>query len=318
MSARSRLGAGAALLLSCLAAASLAAERTAPPRFAMPGPPKDAPAPKAIAPGPYGVTIQSDPSLPNHTLYRPADLEPFAGGRLPIVAWANGACVNVGRAHQKFLVQIASQGYFVVAVGPKDAPPPDFRPNPDGSLKPIDQAHPERLVEAIDWAIAQNRRSGSVYAGKLATQQVAVMGHSCGGAQTLQVSADPRVKTSVIWNSGVLGTPPGTPQMFETTKESLRKLHAPVAYFIGGPTDIAFAVAADDFTRITVPIFMANVNSGHNGTFEHPNGGWYAEIGAAWLAWQLKGDMQAARMFVGADCGLCVDPAWKVEKKGIP
>jgi len=43
------------------------------------------------------------------------------------------------------------------------------------------------------------------------------MGQSCGGVQALDVSKDPRVTTSLIWNSGVLagsrgtGTGPGQP-----------------------------------------------------------------------------------------------------------
>jgi hypothetical protein len=35
----------------------------------------------------------------------------------------------------------------------------------------------------------------------------------------------------------------------------------------------------------------------------------------AWLEWQLRGDANAAKMFVGNDCGLCRDPAWKFEAK---
>jgi hypothetical protein len=44
-------------------------------------------------PGPYAITIEADPSLPTHTIYRPADLSTFRGD-LPIVAWGNGACSN--------------------------------------------------------------------------------------------------------------------------------------------------------------------------------------------------------------------------------
>jgi hypothetical protein len=31
----------------------------------------------------------------------------------------------------------------------------------------------------------------------------------------------------------------------------------------------------------------------------------------------LKGDGRAGRMFVGADCALCVEPTWHVAKKQI-
>ena len=58
------------------------------------------------------------------------------------------------------------------------------------------------------------------------------------------------------------------------TKESLARLHAPIAYFIGGPTDMAYPNAEDDFARITtVPVFKANLNVGHGGTFRRSRRG---------------------------------------------
>jgi hypothetical protein len=37
----------------------------------------------------------------------------------------------------------------------------------------------------------------------------------------------------------------------------------------------------------------------------------------SWLDWQLRGDKQAAKRFIGRDCGLCADPRWAVERKRI-
>jgi hypothetical protein len=41
------------------------------------------------------------------------------------------------------------------------------------------------------------------------------------------------------------------------------------------------------------------------------------KLSAAWLEWQLRGDAQAAKTFTGADCRLCTDPQWKIERKRI-
>ena len=57
--------------------------------------------------GPYPATIETDPSLPGHVIYRPADLTPFDGGKLPIVVWGNGACVDDGTAHRLHVLLIA-------------------------------------------------------------------------------------------------------------------------------------------------------------------------------------------------------------------
>ena len=49
-----------------------------------------------------------------------------------------------------------------------------------------------------------------------------------------------------------------------------------------------------------------------------PNGGDFAKVAGSWLKWQLKGDLTAAKMFVGSSCGLCADPKWTIERKMLP
>ncbi|CAN5729302.1 hypothetical protein BH11PSE1_BH11PSE1_26140 [soil metagenome] len=283
--------------------------------------PDDAPPQHAPALGPYGVTIETDASLPTHTLYRPTDLAAVKG-KLPIVAWANGACANSSERFTPFLTKIASHGFLVVAIGPKDAPrwTPNVTPNAaPGQGAPIaaPKTTAHQLIDAIDWADAQNAKAGP-YRGLIDTKAVAVMGQSCGGLQAIEVSDDPRVKTTVVWNSGVIVDQTGLPKLSNATKDSLKAYHAPVAYFIGGPVDVAWPNAEDDFAKITtVPVFKGNLNVGHGGTYRHVNGGWFGEVGEAWLAWRLKGDKEAAKLFEGPKCGLCVAPEWKIEKKNM-
>ena len=52
------------------------------------------------------------------------------------------------------------------------------------------------------------------------------------------------------------------------------------------------------------------------GTYNQPNGGEFGKIAVAMLQSRLKNDREAAKMFVGADCGLCQDPQWHVSKEG--
>jgi hypothetical protein len=42
----------------------------------------------------------------------------------------------------------------------------------------------------------------SKYRGKIGTSKVTVMGQPCGGIETIEVADDPRITTTVIWNSG--------------------------------------------------------------------------------------------------------------------
>jgi len=64
-------------------------------------------------------------------------------------------------------------------------------------------------------------------------------------------------------------------------------------------------------------VFKGSLNVGHGGTFRHPGAGWFGEVGVAWLDWRLKGDKNASKYFVGADCTLCTNPIWKIEKKNM-
>jgi len=107
--------------------------------------------------------------------------------------------------------------------------------------------------------------------------------------------------------------------MMPATEADLAKLHTPLIYLTGGPTDIAYAGAEGDFKAINgLPIFDASTDKGHGGTWFQLDGGFMAKPVVAWLDWQLKGDTAASKQFLGADCGLCTDPRWTVKKKNLP
>ena len=122
------------------------------------------------------------------------------------------------------------------------------------------------LTDALDWALAENARSGSPLFGRIDPALVALSGWSCGGLQALQVAKDPRVKTMVLHNTGVLNDGPGAIPGMDVGKDVLPTLHTPTIYILGGPKDIAYANGMDDFARIAhVPVAVANLPVGHGG-----------------------------------------------------
>jgi hypothetical protein len=143
---------------------------------------------------------------------------------------------------------------------------------------------------------------------------------SCGGLQALEVAPDPRVSTVIVCNSGILPNPgSGRFGMPKLAKEHLSRLHTPTLYLLGGESDIAYRNGMDDVQRIDhVPVFAANLDVGHGGTYGKPHGGEFARVVTAWLQWQLRGDSSAAEMFMGDPCGLARQEGWRVEKKKIP
>ena len=265
--------------------------------------------------GPYKAVALGEETLTKFTIYRPQDLEDFGPQKkLPILLWGNGACADSSAMHKLYLNEIASHGFIVFAVGPFSSlhKPPQIGPM-GGDRKEIS------LLEALDWAVAENSRESSVHFDKLDTDKVAAMGMSCGGLQALEISPDPRIDTSIICNSGILNgpLPEGLP-MPSVSKDTLNKLHAPIIYIIGGEKDIAYPNAMDDFKRIEkVPVVIINLDVGHGGTYAQSHGGAFSDPTIAWLKWQLNGDEEAALMFRGEKCGLCMDTEWKIETKNI-
>ena len=297
--------------------------------------------------GPYKVVMEMDPSLPDHTIFRPQNLSDVKG-KLPIVAVAHGGCYDVGNFSSRYTCEIASYGFLVIASG-KISPElevateklaaakrradarseklPEFDLATAVPKNQLKRSRTSRLYEAMEWARIQNEKSGSPYEGKLDTTAIAVMGASCGGLQALDTALGPGVKTAVIMNSGIMRT--GIPEGEEVRKvmefldlpgpDDLKKLHVPVIYLNGGPADIAFENSEKDFEEIkNVFVFKGDLDVGHGGTFIEPHGGKFAEAATQWLLWQLKGDRKAEKMFLGENCGICTDPEWKVKRKNQP
>jgi hypothetical protein len=261
--------------------------------------------------GLYSALMVSDSTLAVHTIFGPNDLSAFGKkNKLPIIAWGNSACANSPWEHVDFLSEVSSYGFLVIAIDPM----------PQEDQQGGGRSTSSQLIDAIDWTIAQNSDKASRYYDKLDVSKIAVSGMSCGGLQTLETAPDLRITTEVTCNSGILGDPgKGMGGMPNLTKDHLLKLHAPAFYILGGEKDIAYNNGMDDFKRINhVPVFVANMDVGHGGTYSKSHGGEFAKVVTAWFQWQLKGDKQAAKMFTGELCGLSNSPIWKVEKKNIP
>lgn len=228
--------------------------------------------------GPFKAEAVSDPTLDNFVVYRPVDYKAAvkAEGPLPLLVFANGGCNDTSLPHERMLNDIASHGYLVVALGQMQDSINDRElgksPNTD-------------MPRAIDWAEKQNADPSSFYYKGIDLDYVGLGGQSCGGAQVLANCSDPRVKTCIMFNSGM-----GDITMADASSASLASLHCPILYIIGGEGDIAYGNAVLDYDRIhNVPVAFANhLRIGHGGTFHEPYGGSFSRMARAWLGWQFK------------------------------
>ena len=264
-------------------------------------------APLAV-PGPYQVTSGPAFGAPGLMVFHPATLDAFPSrDTLPVLAWGNGGCAIDTSRYSGFLSTIASHGFVVVGTAAQQGAERGGRATADN------------LRAGIDWAFAENARDGSPLRGKIDTNQVAVMGQSCGGALSISLGADSRVDTIGVFNAGVQPPNPNAPAGLFPTTDALKNLHGPVLLINGAERDFMTAASHATYEAIThVPAFYgARAGAGHTATVFHPGGGEYANVAANWLRWQFKKNAEAAKMFVGDDCALCTNPTWDVESKGF-
>jgi hypothetical protein len=165
--------------------------------------------------GPYKAGVaHSLAELPKQTIFKPKSVPQDV--KLPVILWGNGLCAGRGAWFSKFLVEIASHGYFIMALGA-----------PNGSL--MDKTLATDMPNAIDWVYKNAGNGEYAYLDKT---KIAAAGQSCGGLQAYSASVDPRITLTGLFNSGLLNA---------DNAKLFGKLHAPVGFFLGGPTDVAFA-----------------------------------------------------------------------------
>jgi hypothetical protein len=289
--------------------------------------------------GPYPSTREENNELPTHTLYYPADMTKVSG-KMPVVLFANGGCRNTSVEFTRFLGEIASNGYFIAAMGRSDipftvvitgAPLGETRlvgERKPGDTRPLQNNSPADMLKGLDYAIAENGRRDSKFFGKIDPTKVAVMGQSCGGGQAFNAARDPRVTTVVALNSTFRSRkqPAYTSSVSIVTGPSsyadwyVEDMKILGAIFTGGPADARAYTHGDinyeamSGAQPAVKVDMALM--GHTGAYPMPDVRWTNAV-LGWLNFILKNDPNGKAMFAGEKCGLCSDPDFWVKAKGI-
>ena len=274
--------------------------------------------------GPYKAVMTDDESLPGFTIYRPGDIQSASKveGALPVVLFGNGGCYRSSQPYAKFLTEIASHGYVLMAVGEwRIEHDPDeakvWELDDEKSTLKINDA--KSLVNtALNWLEKENQRAGSEFYQTVNTHNVAAMGYSCGGIQALIMGTlgDKRIKTVVGMNTGAFID--GGPLNGMITKDDLQKLTTPIIYMLGGEKDDAAPNGRDDFKRINhVPVVLGTYPSvGHTATYQDHQGGAFGQMARTWLDYQLKGKKQYENLFRYSDKGNDFE-GWEITQKGF-
>ncbi|MBQ7571905.1 MAG: alpha/beta fold hydrolase [Bacteroidaceae bacterium] len=238
--------------------------------------------------GMFKAVAVQEQAMKDFVVYRPKDLlhAHARQGALPVLIFGNGGCADTSVGYERMLTEVASHGYIVVAIGEMQ----NYL-----NERATGQTESSELMRGLDLMLQLNRTKGTDYYRFIDTTRIAAAGHSCGGAQVLYNAGDPRLKTYLILNAGM-----GDMEMAGASRASLPRLHAPILYIVGGPSDVAFTNAQKDYDRIAhVPVCLANhPASGHGGTYGQPYGGDYGRLVLDWLDWHLKGRQEKAKTFL--------------------
>jgi dienelactone hydrolase len=152
---------------------------------------------------------------------------------------------------QNFLTEIASHGFLVLANGAAASggqlPASNLLSGLAAGLGGVVQGSTlissvSEQAKSIDWATTGGAGNGKY--GEIDSEKLAVAGQSCGGLESYSASyQEPKVKLTVLFDSGILS---------ESKLPLLKKLKAPVSFFLSGPKDIAYAQVGCSYSSFIV------------------------------------------------------------------
>ncbi|MEV5742533.1 cellulose binding domain-containing protein [Microbispora rosea] len=251
----------------------------------------------------FPVTREGAYGTNRYTVFRPSN--PSAVGRaMPVLVFGNGACAHTnGSEVIQALTFIAARGFVVV-----DTASVDGSSNGVQSGSPI----PSLLTDGVSWAERENARAGSPLYQRLDLSRVATAGHSCGGLEALIAGQDRRVKSVVSLDSGLFAD-----GSFGYSRAELSKLHTPVMFLDGGPSDIAYDNSRANYDLTQVPAVLAEQSqAGHVGfiTGAQMSEGMTAVV--QFLDMTLN-DNATARSYILGSSGLASRAFWTVRSKNF-
>lgn len=250
---------------------------------------------RTIAPGGTGAyapaSYLTHPTLKRHTIYTPHPRSLRPGQRLPVLVWANGLGLAWGLMFGHFLQEIASHGYVVIATGE----PGEGHAGMSAVMGRLSHADETAMLAAVRWAAEDcaGCEDPDDVRAHVDGDRVALAGQSKGGLHAYAAAAalrgEARVRTVGLFNSGLIFRTPAA-------LAQVRELSVPVFYVVGGPADLAYKHALQDWEVLPkdLPAWCGNLDVGHLGTFyDDEHGGRFARVALDWLDAMLKEDEQA-------------------------
>jgi hypothetical protein len=229
---------------------------------------------------------------PSCAFYHPATMGE-AGRKHPVIVWGNGTGGS-NTSYQEAHLHFATHGFIVAAANTANS----------GSGT--------EMIACLDWLSDENDKAGGKYGGKVDMTKIASSGHSQGGCATLMAGRDERVIATAPVQPYILIPLGGC-----SYSSAIGMQHGPMFLMSGSADTIATPGANQTpiFGDAEVPVFWGTrQGADHLGAATSEMSGYRGAM-TAWFRFQLMGDLEAKKMFSGADCTLCKDTNWQIMKK---
>jgi hypothetical protein len=210
-----------------------------------------------------------------YTVFRPACMKD--GEKYPVITWGNGTCGQSG-GYASLLATVASYGFVVIAANSR-----------------FTDAGNNEMLKALDFAKAANEDSSSPLYQRLDLDHIGAAGHSQGSSATAHAASDDRIKAVILFNGGTSAVKPylagsGDRDITGYTPQQMAQ-------------EVGAASQPGGWLYYHQVLETGGAVTGHLTLMEQPER--VTGPMTAWFQWQLKGDEEAKKQFVGADCGLC-------------
>lgn len=241
-------------------------------------------------------TVEAYDALKKHLVYYPVELE-SSDRKYPVIFSLNGTGV-AGSKYTAVFEHFASWGFIVLG---NEDPSTGFGITAD---------------KMYDFIVLQNADVSSPLHNKVDFDNIGLIGHSQGGAGVF--SALSIVETSDKYRTGVALSPTHEETAHALTwMYDLERISVPVLMMAGTETEFETQAvipidkmnAMFDKLASDTKVMARRVGADHGRMLYTANG--YA---AAWFMWQLQGDDEAAKAFVGEIPEMLCNPLYQDQK----
>ena len=232
--------------------------------------------------GTHKAMITLYEEIPGCVIYRPISISSAVSKTtLPIVLFRPDQEHSAG--FERFLTEIASFGYIVIAEG-------SYRYEND-ELRVLVPSDGSFLKDAMDILRSYSEKKGNVFSGSLDFTNIAYISRFPDESTPLYPQADTYI-------------------YLDASASALRN---PALYVVGSKDEIKYKKALSDLEHSGKTFTaLASLPIGGEGTYAESYGGSYSTIVLQWLEWQLKGKNWSRKIFTGEEC-ICMYSGWEIE-----